>query len=175
MKSLSERFFSFVEKRDNGCWIWMGAKQSKGYGLFTRNYKSHLAHRISWEFTYGFVPEGLVICHRCDTPSCVNPEHLFLGDNKDNALDKMKKGRHVQAYGNTKLRLEDVLEIRKLWMSGTLSQLELADRFGVKHSCIGRIINTDKWRGNNLPPIPKDVWNDVHRQRKIKNFSGSVL
>jgi len=170
MKKLPERFLSFIDKQENDCWLWTGAKNPSGYGMFTIGRKLKLAHRISWEFTYGFEPESLAVCHRCDTRNCVNPEHLFLGDSKDNALDKMKKGRHIQAYGNTKLTIDKVKEIRNLWVTGNYSHLKLAEMYGVKHSCIGRVINNSTWGGISLDPINRSLWTSIHNKRKIMNI-----
>lgn len=171
MKTLANRFFNFIDKKENGCWIWTGAKNPSGYGMFTIGRKFKLAHRLSWEFTYGFEPVGLVVCHKCDVRCCINPEHLFLGDSKDNASDKMKKGRHIQAYGNTKLTIEKVREIRNLWLTGNYSHLRLAEMYGVKHSCIGRVINNDVWGGISLEPIDKEIWKSIHNKRKIMNIN----
>lgn len=166
------RFLTFIDKQDSGCWIWMGGKNASGYGLFSIGRKLRLAHRMSWEFTYGFSPDNLVICHRCDNRACVNPEHLFLGDNKDNAKDKMKKGRHIQSYGNTKLTISDILEIRELWLTGNYSQIELAKKFNVGHSCINRVIDRNKWRGIDLEPIKDDVRIQIRAKRKLMNLRG---
>lgn len=168
--NIMARFISFIDKQSNGCWIWRGSKNSSGYGLFFIGKKSNLAHRISWEFTYGFSPDRLVVCHRCDNRACVNPEHLFLGDNKDNARDKMEKGRYVQAYGNSKLTIDDVFEIRKLWIEEKYSQTELAKKYGVGHSCINRIILGDKWGGISLEPISEDILVRIRNKRKVMNF-----
>ena len=78
------------------CWIWTAHKYPKGYGQFGFNGKVTAAHRVSWILHYGPIPEGLLVCHRCDNPSCVNPEHLFLGTAKDNAEDMGRKGRQVK-------------------------------------------------------------------------------
>ena len=90
------RFWGFVSRgADSDCWIWNGAKDKHGYGrISTRRDESPAkAHRISYEMRYGPVPDGLFVCHRCDTPSCVNPEHLFAGTQKENMQDASKKNR----------------------------------------------------------------------------------
>jgi len=95
----------YVESRveripESGCWIWMAAVQSKGYGsCHIKGAKESLAHRISWTVYRGFIPSGMCVLHRCDVPSCVNPDHLFLGTKHDNSQDMVGKGRH----GNQKV------------------------------------------------------------------------
>lgn len=171
MKNTYERFISFLEYAENGCWTWKGSINPSGYGLFLFQGKLRLAHRVSWELVYGFSPErNVVICHTCDNRSCVNPEHLFLGTDKDNARDKMKKGRHVQAYGNRKLTIDDVIKIRDMYMTGTYFQKDLAEMFGVGHSAIDKILRLSKWCGIELPAINKDRFNEVRISRKISNF-----
>ncbi len=76
------------------CWIWQGAKNRKGYGQKRLKGKLWITHRLSWHTFNGPIPEGIQVLHKCDTPSCWNPEHLFLGTNQDNVDDKMRKKRH---------------------------------------------------------------------------------
>ena len=97
--ALLRRFWSKVQPTE-GCWLWTGARSTEGYGYIgvgpRRNHKDVLAHRLMWELTYGPIPNGLWVLHRCDTPSCVRPDHLFLGTHQDNMDDMKRKGRtHV--------------------------------------------------------------------------------
>src|SRR3990167_1102674 len=86
------RFYKKVRKL-NRCWIWKGGKNKTGYGRFFFKNRLWSSHRCMWEMTNGDIPKGMNVLHRCDNPSCVNPEHLFLGTQKDNMSDCIKKGR----------------------------------------------------------------------------------
>lgn len=90
--STEERFFQKVSKTGS-CWIWIGALNSKGYGSFAVGGKSMLSHRYSFLIHKGPIPDGAIICHTCDTPACVNPEHLWAGTYRDNSLDMFDKDR----------------------------------------------------------------------------------
>jgi hypothetical protein len=104
-RPIAERFWPKVDRNGpNGCWVWTGSLGAKGYGRIgsgARGAPTLLAHRVAWGFKHGPIPDGLFVCHKCDNPPCVNPEHLFLGTNRDNILDCMSKGRHVKSANTT--------------------------------------------------------------------------
>ena len=89
-----ERFHDkYIPVTETGCWLWISCCNGDGYALISANGKSMRAHRLSWEMHRGPIPRGLFVLHKCDTPECVNPDHLFLGTNQDNMDDAKRKGR----------------------------------------------------------------------------------
>lgn len=130
------RFLSKISKDESGCHIWIGTKNKAGYGKMSRNGSKFYAHRFAWEMANGEIPHGLHVCHRCDNPSCVNPDHLFIGTVADNMRDRELKGRGNHPVGEkssrAKLKPDDVLEIRR----SSLTHRKLAEIYGVAHSTI---------------------------------------
>ena len=145
---IPERFWSKVDVGEvDECWEWQASEQGQGYGQFRVNHKMWLAHRVAWKLTFGPIPEGLCVLHKCDNRGCCNPYHLFLGTRADNMADAARKGRmhRGEADGNSKLTQEEVLEIRELYAEGEWTQRELADEFGVRNSHISRIVRRKSW------------------------------
>lgn len=153
-KKTQERFFKKVLKTKN-CWIWTAAKNWKGYGQFgikigPKKWKIKYAHRLSYILFKGKIPKNLLVLHKCDTPNCINPKHLFLGTDMDNCKDKIKKGRIADTRGEKNgraiLTYKKVSKIRSLYKTNKYTQIELANKFGVKKSIIGRIITNIAWK-----------------------------
>lgn len=131
-------FWRRTEKSE-GCWTWVGCVDRDGYGQIGVNYRQLKAHRFSWELHYSVIPEGLCVCHRCDNPGCVNPEHLFLGTNQENTRDKLNKGRQQQGQqAGGKLTTEEVAEVRRLLSEGRTT-VALAKEYGVSQGNISHI------------------------------------
>jgi len=147
--SFEERFWSKVNKTD-GCWFWVGARDSKGYGNIKaggKRTRTLSAHRASWLIHVGFIPEGSCVLHNCDTPACIRIDHLFLGTCKDNTSDMCSKGRQARGerHGMNKLTEIQVREIRDGYKKGVVSQKNLADRYGVRRTLISLIILRKRW------------------------------
>lgn len=156
-RPIEDRFHEKVDKSPghgpNGdCWIWVSVKPPNRYGLILFGKKQTLAHRVSYELANGPIPKGLWVLHRCDNPPCVNPDHLFLGTPTDNVQDCISKGRNSngqrqrgEAHPKSKLKNEQVIEIRRLWEVGGITQLKLAAMFGVSNTTIRCIIARTMW------------------------------
>lgn len=138
------RFWSKVDlsQGNDGCWIWTGA-HSKEYGQLVWNRRVTYAHRIVWEIVYHQSPDEMMLCHHCDNPSCVNPQHLFLGTHADNMADRNTKNRQASGMrqGSAKLTDEQVAEIRQRYVPRLVSQRKLAREYGVSQMHIRRILN----------------------------------
>jgi hypothetical protein len=99
--SIAERLWRAVSPEPNsGCWLWTGTVNSWGYPLLSIGNKVRSGHRLSYETFRGPIPEGMCVCHTCDIPSCINPDHLWIGTNADNSSDKQKKGRAKAGAGD---------------------------------------------------------------------------
>lgn len=150
-KYMRKRFWSKVDIREkDDCWEWLASKNPDGYGRFWINNRLEQAHRVSWSFFKGDIPEGMKLLHHCDNPGCCNPSHLFIGTQQDNADDREAKGRGNQSIGekngNSKLIAKDVLKIRAIYSDGLASQRKLAEMFSISKSMIGYILSRSNWK-----------------------------
>lgn len=138
-----ERFLAKTSPEPNtGCWLWTGARFVVGYGKFKVGGRYVYAHRFSYEAHVG--PLGsLHVLHKCDNPTCVNPDHLFLGTQADNNRDRAKKRRDARGgdVGGAKLTEGDIRFIRESTVSGG----KLATKFGVSRSNISAIRRRESW------------------------------
>ena len=163
------RFWSKVNRAaetgpSGDCWEWTGYHNAQGYGSFGIGSKVFRAHRVAFILENGPIPDGLHVLHTCDNPECVNPDHLWLGTNADNAKDRDNKGRQVTPTGENhgthtmpestcrgekngiaKLTAVEVLEIRKRYATGGHSQRELAKAYSISQRQIGRVVRGEGW------------------------------
>lgn len=146
-------FWSNVDQSagHDSCWVWTGGKID-GYGSFSHDGITFLAHRVAWELAYGSlggpIPDGFCVLHHCDNRPCVRPTHLFLGTRNDNNKDRHAKGRSGSAKGvanaNAKLNDDLVHEIRQL--AKTMPQKEIALKFGFSRATISGVIVGTRWK-----------------------------
>ena len=149
-----DRFDSkWMPVTDCGCHLWTASVNKAGYGKFgsqngTANWV--LAHRYAYERINGKIPKGFIVCHKCDTPACVNPEHLFLGTYADNNRDREAKNRGRQPsgekHGRSKLNEKDVIQLRELVQSGTMSAYSAGKKFGINSKTAHDIVSGKLWK-----------------------------
>jgi hypothetical protein len=153
---------------ESECIIWEKAKTPTGYGVTYKNGKNVYAHRVAAELAFGPIPKGMMVGHKCDTPSCVNPDHLFVCTHRENMEDMRRKNRsasgsrhksrtrpesvaHGEDVGTSKLTAKQVAEIRALYSPGKSgvkrenSLMSLAKTYGVSYTAIHKIINKKAW------------------------------
>jgi hypothetical protein len=146
-KTLEERLFLQVKKTDK-CWEWMGLCNSKGYGYLRADNGMRLAHRVSYALVNGPIPRGLNALHRCDNPSCVRPDHLFLGTRAENNADMRAKGRQrgpsLKGTVNPNAKLTDT-DVRNIRASSEMG-VTLARQYGVSQTVISAVRKGRIWR-----------------------------
>lgn len=146
---------------DEGCWPFLGYCLPNGYGQIKRvidgQKVSYVTHKFVYELIHGEVPEGKKVCHDCDNPPCVRPDHLWLGTQAENLKDARDKGRAVpfggkradnqgERHGMALLTEEAVIEIRYLWSLGQHTQRQLAEMFGVSRGAICSVVRGQSWK-----------------------------
>lgn len=146
---LIDRLLRYVTPdAENECWIWNGYKNEQGYGMIRYNGKQSFAHRMSYEIHTGPITKGRLLMHSCDNPSCVNPKHLSEGTSQDNSDDMHAKGRNRanpgESNGNSKLKADDVIQIRQMLAQGS-SHSKTAAQFGVSKKLISNIQHRRAW------------------------------
>lgn len=162
------RFLSHVTKTES-CWIWTGAKNKAGYGLSSLYSRVMGAHRLSYTLFVGEIHDDLWVLHTCDVPSCVNPEHLWLGTTQDNKKDQIQKDR-----GGNKLNSEKVMMIRKMYDSDIGSQA-IANLFHVTCGVISNIVKRRIWKhicillSISTPLGACYPWWSLFAKKKVKN------
>lgn len=134
------RFMAYVEKT-NSCWIWNGTRNRRGYGkLSFKDNRSAIASRVSYELFKGPLQDNLYVCHSCDNPPCVNPDHLWHGTHMENTIDMIDKGRQ-----HSKITPSIVMKLRNLYDQG-YSNGKLAEMFGLTTGTISNIIYRKSWK-----------------------------
>lgn len=147
-----DRFWPKVDVRGpDECWEWKAGKIGNGYGCHGQSPREEprdtLAHRLSWIMAHGPIPDGMLVLHHCDNPACVNPAHLWLGTQRQNIRDMVRKNRQQQRSrsGKATLSEDQVAEIRRRYAEGDTIQVALADDYGVNRQTISKIVNNQRW------------------------------
>jgi len=149
LKSISEHMKNY-QIDSKGCWIFGGNHDKNGYGIFMHGRGKQLrAHRVSFEFHHGGLNAEMLVCHSCDNPSCINPNHLFMGTPKDNTQDMIKKGRKANCEGSnhplSKLDEIDVLFIRQERSFGKKLK-DIANDYGITFQTVSDICRGKTWK-----------------------------
>ena len=150
---LIKRFWSKVDiKSEDECWTWKDSTVPRGYGHISIESRPYYAHRISYCISYGDIPDGLLICHKCNNRSCVNPKHLYAGTSKDNIRDSINAGTfsefpHFRGDNSptSKLTSIQVLQIRDLIDAGVRHK-DIAKQFNIGRSTVTGIHNKLIWK-----------------------------
>ncbi len=144
--SPEERFWSKVDKT-GPCWLWTASTVEFGYGRIRWEGRAERAHRVSYVISKGAIPQGKQVLHRCDVPACVNPSHLYVGTDQDNAQDRMTRGRlrTGERAPLSKFSNSTIASLRKKWISGKHTAISLAKMFHMSPRHVRDVV-AFKWR-----------------------------
>ena len=144
--------FNASYKKIGECWIWNDKLLSTDYGVFYISGTSYLAHRMSYALFIDAIPKELFVCHKCDNPSCVNPDHLWLGTQADNMADAAKKGRmpRGEKSTNSKLTEKQITELLNLYATGNYSQEQIAKMFSISRTVVSNLLHNKTWKHLDL-------------------------
>lgn len=152
MRTAEERIAKKCNISDSGCHEFMGHRDKDGYGKIRLKGKMQAVHRVIYRLKVGDIPDKYCVCHRCDNPSCCNPDHLFLGTHQDNMIDMTLKGRRAkgekigcrrEGHPLSKLTEEQICEIRAI---SHMKQRDIADLYGITQSHVSNIKNNVRWK-----------------------------
>jgi Mor family transcriptional regulator len=151
---------------DTPCWIWQRGKTPDGYGLTSVKNKTTRVHRLAFTVFYNTDISGLLVCHKCDNPSCCNPSHLFSGTNADNSDDKVKKDRHTKGTQQWKsiFTENDVLEVIKMYNDG-YSVVHISEKYNCSLDAVRSILHGKTWKHIVDAPIK----GKIHRRHSIRS------
>lgn len=135
-----------IPEPNTGCWLWTMYTDKNGYGELRVGGITRKAHRASFAAHGGHTSEGDFVCHKCDTPSCVNPEHLFSGTVKDNAADMVNKSRQAMGVRNGRCKLSPMDVAWVIENSGNVRQVDMAKSLGVTQGAVSKIVRRANWR-----------------------------
>lgn len=139
-KQTAESFWARIDRTLDGCWEWPGKTYNNGYGSVRWHGDERYAHRTAYELTFGPIPAGLLVCHRCDNRRCVRPDHLFVGTDGDNQADKVAKGRQTK-HRLTEEKVRDMRADRRVGATTAV----LAERYGVSTSTVAAVLARRTW------------------------------
>ena len=147
-KEIERRFWTKVEKSD-GCWLWISARATNGYGKFGdwKNRKTWAAHRLAWTLTIGPIPPGLEVCHSCNVKLCVRPGHLYLAPHATNMADARRDGLYAVGARHPRARLtEEQVRCIRLQVAAGESRSAVARQYGLHSTAVSAIVRGALWR-----------------------------
>lgn len=174
-RALKRLLAKILPDAGTGCWLWQGRKAHYGHGIFAYKGKQIGAHRASWFLHGGKIPEGAMICHKCDVPACINPGHLYVGSAATNSQDAVSRNRvaHGERSGTAKLTTSDVRAIRM----DSRPTTHIARDYGVSNVLVGKIKRREIWARVPGPTRPPTKYRKLtpEQVREIRLDSGRQI